>query len=139
MRAMTIFIIIAVLGFFHVISSEATGWCFAVWFVVMVAYSQLSDPFKNATLFEERAESDLIPPQGLGGYVADSEYVSPPPQGGDATIPVESRSDFGYTTKEVVDALLYIGQALTRQESASDSKYDEPQATYPVMTMEQKG
>jgi hypothetical protein len=128
MLAMIIFIAIAALGLFHVISAQVTGVCFVAWLVVLVIYSQVSIDL------DKPIEPDiLVPPRGLGGYVADSEYVSPPPQGGDATIPVESRSDSGYTTKDVVDALLYIGQALARQERASDDSYDEPVATYPPM------
>lgn len=133
MRAMAIFIVIAALGFFHVISSEVTGSCFVAWLVALTIYGQV-----NIDLDKPIESNAVIPPHGLGGYVADAEYVSPPPQGGDATIPVESRNaNLGYTTKDVVNALLYIGQALAGQERASDSQYDEPVATYPPMEMEQ--
>lgn len=132
MFAMIVFIAIAALGLFHVISSEVTGVCFVAWFVALMIYGQVS-----IDLDKPIESNAVIPPHGLGGYVADTEHVSPPPQGGDATIPVESRSDLGYTTKDVVNALLYIGAALGRQERASDSQYDEPIATYPPMEMKQ--
>jgi hypothetical protein len=115
MLAMIIFIAIAALGLFHVISDEVTGVCFVAWLVALMIYGQV-----NIDLDKPIESNAVIPPHG-----------------GDATIPVESRQDTGYTTKDVVNALLYIGQALARQESASDSQYDEPQATYPPMEMKQ--
>lgn len=67
-------------------------------------------------------------PLGRSGFVS-------PPQGGNATIPVESRQG-GLTTRDVVTALAALGRALACPEKASDSQYDEPQATYPEMVME---
>jgi hypothetical protein len=130
--AMSAFLTIAALGFFHITSLEVIGWCFAVWFVVMFAHSEMSDPFKKRSIFEERAEPDLENafPLGKSGIVS-------PLQGGDATIPVnrEAYSDPTVKLMKLIEREIYIRNAMTL---GSDEEYDEPQATYPEMTMEQR-
>lgn len=154
--AMTTFILIAVLGFFHAISAQTTAWCFVAWFAVLVVHSQVSNPFKGHSIFEERAEPDLDNAFPLG-----KSHVVSPPQGGDATIPVQRELTHGemrqwaLQAREVTGgrqrntALLSLMKMIEQEiekrkdnsemQEKSDSKYDEPQATYPEMTMEQKG
>lgn len=131
--AMTTFILIAILGFFHALSAETTAWWFVIWFVVLVIHSQVSNPFKKRSIFEERAEPDLKDAFPLG-----KSHVVSPPQGGDATIPVqrEAYSDPTIRLMKLLEREIYMRGTIV---SSSDVSYDEPQATYPEMTMEQKG
>lgn len=153
------FILIAVLGFFHVISIQATAWCFVAWFVALVLYSMVriepraepdlenAFPLGKSHLVTSKSDEALIPPRGLGGYVPDAKYIpnliakaafddwnaitgkiSDPPYGG------PSNPAF-LALVEAIDARLSHEDA--RPAEKSDKSYDEPQATYPEMTMEQ--
>lgn len=128
--AMSAFLTIVALGLFHVTSAEVTGVCFVSWFVVMFACSEMRDPFKKRSIFEERAEPDLENAFPLG----KSHLVSPP-QGGDATIPVDREVYLNPTVKlmKLIEREIYMRSTTV---DSSDNSYDEPRATYPEMTME---
>ncbi len=77
MIPMILFIIIAFLGGFHVISVETTAWGFAVWFVIMIARAGMSRVDE-----EGKGRIDiLVPPMGLGGAIFDRSLPSLPLKG----------------------------------------------------------
>lgn len=83
--AMTIFGITLLLGTIYAFSIGATAWGIALCIVALLCCS-----VKISVSHTEDEEKDRVPSVGLGGYIADTQYVSLPPQGGDATIPVIS-------------------------------------------------
>lgn len=134
MIPMLLFVFIALLGFFHVISVQTTAYGFLTWFVVMFIYSEIRDPRKKRSIFEERAEPDLENAFPLGrSHVmrVRSPYGHSFTIG--ASVPGNEMSyeEFARDIREY-RALMERTKIGNEWQGKSDESYNEPMACYPM-------